>query len=281
MSLEGNKPNKYLLDVFLKYKEVNRQVPSELEVYSIQANLDDKKTNKKLIEPVMIKKGDVKMKLNFILTQVKEDPVDEKLYDQMRRQLNIISERNYDDIKLCLINLPYNKMDHFHRLSEHIIKKAADEPQFSGLYSKLCFDMAPYFIEIDSKKIYYRNVLVAKCQEFFNKYIANHQSAVKNNVVGMMKFLSDLYKNGLLTGSIVYECTEVLTNSYNNENPITYAIDGIQSLLLETLSTINKKDKSLYAIIKIKLLALESNKALGIREKILIMDVMDELKKIG
>ena len=179
----------YSIDTFVKYREANKGSHENFEKYYV-----DSLNNFKFKRSDFLDRQDIKMKLNYILTKRNVSNEDEELYKCLMKTLNKVNNNmlpknnsnssNNEEGKLkenslqatidVLTNIKYTKVEHFQKLAELMVEKALAEPTFCSLYAVLCFELSRYYIEDgNSKKIYFRHILLNICQTTFESFLNN------------------------------------------------------------------------------------------------------------
>lgn len=286
-------------DEFMKYKEVNKAVPPEVQDYikSLGTHKQTKGGPWKRAE-----------KTNNWLLQMKfNQGSDDKLYSQFRSLLNKISESNFNQLAEEIVNLQIQKKYHLERLVDLIFQKAISEEKFNEMYAKLCKELASYYIEEKEEpeeeeemsdephksrpkskvhKIYFREILINKCQQMFTQAISlekdvegdNTGSAFKykEQVVGCMSFIGQLYLQDLLINKIIYSCFTLLHAKAKLNK--AYIVDSMCTLM----STVGKKflkNSPTEAKDCFDKMEKMKNEVSNVRDKFAIMDLLDRAKK--
>lgn len=187
----------------------------------------------------------VKAHLNK-LTLEKFDPISSQIIEIANESSQ---EQNGESLKLVI---------------KLIFEKATDEPNFSAMYAQLCCKMQQqlnpdiYDEEIKGKDgqhttggILFRKYLLTRCQQEFMKgwktdEVAKLQGSVdlmseeyyiaakaKRQGLGLIRFIGELFKLGMLTERIMHECLKGMLEKEPDEEEI--------ESLFKLLSTIGKK----------------------------------------
>ena len=175
---------------------------------------------------------------------VTEDNLDEATLRSIRALLNKLSQENFDALKAEMFAMPIRSQQLLHDIVELFFEKAVDEPLFGPTYAKFCHaihkeipgeyaTMTPEGEE-KSERIgdLFRRALLTKCEiSFTNK---EHRAEVltpemkaemtpeqleeydynrlrmKRQMLGIMTFIGELYKERLLKGHIMHACLRML-----------------------------------------------------------------------
>jgi hypothetical protein len=277
----GEETNRYPIELFLRYKELNRHQVVEFDKYIRK----EQRKGKRLYESSILKKPDTKMKMNYLINKKKLFEGNEEVTDNIQNLVNKFCEKNFTELLAGIKNINYTKIEHFQKLSECIIGKAINETQYSHIYADLCSELLPYYINVTedvdkSGTIYFRRILLNQCQQMFDKYVKKEESVVKSRetAVGFAKFLGELYKKELLPSVIVSKLAEMLTSGIDSQVP--YAGDAICSLVNTIVEIVKTKDNKLYSLMKEKIENLINHKKLTMREKFIVQDIIEKIESL-
>lgn len=276
-SSDNNVPIVLTMDILMKYKSVNKDIPTELRSFANNLNF---KTRPKGFG---WRKSEPRLKNNWLLNKKFTQDEEEKLYSQYRNILNKLSESNFNELAEEFKTLQIKREEHLSKLVETIFSKAILESKFSEVYAKLSKELSSYYIEDGDKKVLFRELLISKCQEMFNHAITlppdknAEESAFKfkEQVIGFITFLGELYNQDLLANKIIHSCFLLLLTKASNSR--SYIIDSICTLMKTVYPKFsNCCPKEMEQLIS-KLEALKSS-GISIKEKFAIMDVLDIVK---
>jgi translation initiation factor 4G len=273
----------------LKYKDMNKEMHPELRDFA--SNLSYK------VKPIKIKnrsnsnwkKMNTQFKNNWLTESKFNQTDDQKLYSQIRSILNKLSGSNFNELANELIQSDIKNKNNLNTLVEIIFKKAIMETKFNDIYAKLCFELSPYHIDIDEEKVYFRELLLNKCQHTFEECISldnrddTHSDEdeediidtmkFKEHVLGCMRFIGELYNNNLITNKIIYNCFLILFSKINFNK--AHCIDSICTLM----ETVGKKFFTLVRsdgeILFKKINELKNNNKINKKDKFALMDLID------
>ena len=268
----------YTTDIFLKYKEANRKPHPNFDKY-----FDNSVGRRKMVDPQLLSKPDVQLKLNYIITKKNITNEDETLFNNIRYNLNKVNNRMLVDSNdkglrttiQALTSLSYTKVEHFQKLADMIVDKAVSEHNFCGIYATLCYELSPYYIEINqNKKIYFRHILLNTCQTTFESFLNNCEKIEKERLMGLMNLLGELYNKKLLTFKIIKACFDKLGLTLEKSNNSAY---GMAQLVMSTYESLQKETPDLCKYIKAKLNEHADNSKLHIRSKFAIQNALDKI----
>lgn len=287
----------YPIDVFVKYREVNKNSHENFEKYYVESlnNFKFKKSD-------FLDRQDIKMKLNYILTKRNVSNEDEELYRSLMKTLNKVnnnmlpekdkSKNSGDNSKLkenslqatieVLTNIKYTKVEHFQKLAELMVEKALGEPTFCSLYAVLCFELSRYYIEDgNAKKIYFRHILLNICQTTFESFLNNCENIDRTKLLGLMKFLGELYTRGLLPAVIIKGCFDRMGLIIEKVQNISEGISELVIITYQTLYSESKNNNSPVAQhIKNKLNAFIDNGKLSLKSKFALQNALEHIEVV-
>lgn len=210
----------------------------------------------------------------------KTTPLD-KFSTNVKEILNKLSNDNFNILVKEIMNLNFASKEQLQELVDSIYSKAIIEQIFGPLYAKLCLELSPCCIENEGKKIYFRELLLNKCQVMFGIYTSKSEkeeiSLNKMQVIGCIKFIGELYNIKLITDKIISFCIDSLIQKIPTHN--AFITENICTLL----TTIGKEyhvrdkitcDKYLNFIRNL----IEQNNFVNKREKFMYMDLIDSFK---
>ncbi|ARF11724.1 eukaryotic translation initiation factor 4G [Klosneuvirus KNV1] len=261
------------LDVLMSYKLNNRDMLPEIATYyaNNKHNIVKKNTQWRKIE--------TKQEENWLVAKKFNQTDDEKLYAQFRSILNKLSEGNFNELAQELTAVEIARQDHLAKLADLIFDKAIIEPKFSVMYAKLAREIAGYCVKENDKTIYFRELLINKCQSMFNECISfdptvqGKRLITKEIAVGCMTFIGELYNHELLTGKIINSCFLLLL--MRAEQNKSFVIESINTLMKVAGNMFNSKSKQEGIVIFDKVNGLIKSNKLPNKEKFALMDLMD------
>ena len=282
----------YPIDVFMKYREMNKEPIPNFEKYYVESL-----TSFKFKKQDIFDRQELKIKLNYILTKKDLSGDDENLYKLLLKILNkvnnnMLTSNNTNDTRIkenslqqtieTLTSIKYTKVEHFQKLAELMIEKALNEPTFCTVYAILCYELAQYYIEINTgttnKKIYFRHILINICQATFETFLNNCDNIERMRMTGLMKFLGELYNKGLLPSVIIRGCFDRLCVLIDKAPNLS---EGISELVILTYKTLlNEPNLSIANHIKEKLNGFIDNNKMHLKSKFAIQNALDKIAEL-
>lgn len=215
------------LEDFMKYKNIPCNSDMLPEVLSFMQHITFKTPHtRRSGRNNNWKKGES----NSVFKAKKNQSQDEKLSSEIRGILNKINTKNFDELSEEMIRLEFSKKAHLVDLVNQIFMKAVTESNFGDVYAQLCSKLIEFYLEVDTKKVYFRAILILRCQEMFEQCLHVERDfkehSIFNNkeqIFGCMAFLGELYNHDLLVNKIIFSCFVNLNNcdlktSYSVEN---------------------------------------------------------------
>lgn len=204
--MTSTSPNLLTIDEFLKYKQVNREMLPEIqEFYNLNKHKFNRVNNWRKI-------AEQKPNENWLITNRFKQNEEEKLYSQFRCILNKLSDTNFNNLAKEITTLEIEKQEHLLKLAEFIFNKAITENKFCVTYAKLSKELSGYYIKENDKMIFFRELLINKCQQMFNECVffdplsETKMQISKEMSIGCMIFIGELYNCELLTNKIINSC---------------------------------------------------------------------------
>ncbi|OQR94924.1 eukaryotic translation initiation factor [Achlya hypogyna] len=161
----------------------------------------------------------------------------EEYLQQVQAILNKLSVEKFDRLSDQLINVAVNSLDVLRGAIDMVVKKAQMEWHFSAMYAELCTKMArtdmPLVVteeeaegERNTAKLF-RTLLLTRCQKEFEvtpltslnesdtdalsaEALAEKSLLLKRATLGHIRFIGELYKQGMLSSRIMHECIQRL-----------------------------------------------------------------------
>lgn len=319
ITLDTNNYN-LTLDQFLAYKYVNPDILPELEQYIDNSGNVRSKHKSKSQWRKDSKHTSTTNPTNWILVNKLNQSEDDKLYSKFRSILNKMSDSNLNDLSAELINMNIKTKYQLEKLVEFIFVKAIAETKFSEMYAKLSKALSTYYIydtdTVDSdsdnsnpnssadetrERIYFRAMLINRCQQMFNDSInfechidkedvanSSDESVLdaqlqediinisKAEILGCMIYIGQLYNHELLTDKIVHSCFLLIFMKCPHK---AYIIDILCTFIKTVGPRFFKRcpNDALNFIKKMELIRDDEN--INIKDKFAIMDVLDIIKK--
>jgi translation initiation factor 4G len=271
-------------DVLLKYRDLNKRGHPNFEKYysdTIQNKI------RKIGGLDILDKQDIRVKLNYIITKKNVSNEDDNLYSIVRYNLNKVnnkmliegSDNGLQATINSLTSLPYSKVEHFQKLAEMVIDKAVNEQKFCPIYATLCYELSPYYIELNqNSRVYFRRVLLNTCQITFESFLNNCEKIEKEKLSGLMNILGELFNRKLLTSVIIKGCFDRLSNTLEKSNN---SADGVATLVIATYRNLLKENPEICKYFNEKLNKYVDNAKLHIRSKFAIQNALDKIQEIN
>lgn len=272
-------PNQISLEEFMKHKLYNQEMLPELVEFH--------NTNKTRLNRGNSnwRKFDQRPSENWLVANKFKQNDEEKLYSQFRSILNKLSDSNFDNLAKELTTLEIGKSEQLAKLAEFIFNKAIIESKFAITYAKLSKELAGYSVKEDDKTIFFRELLINRCQVMFND-CSSYDPGVPNKILitkeiatGCMIFIGELYNLELLTNKIINSCFLLLLMKITQNK--AYIVDCLCALMKTSGNTFSRKSNPDAKIILDKIEKIVSGKDkvdLSNRDKFALMDIID-LKK--
>jgi hypothetical protein len=278
-------PALYSVDTFLKYRDLNRVPDPKFERYFL-ADVKSQKETFKYKKMDSLDRPDVRTKLNYILSRRNVSNEDDQIYKLIMKVLNKVNNNILDPAKNETLNaaiqtltaIKYSKIEHFQKLAELIVDKSLNEPTFCSVYAVLSTSMACYYIEViagpdkQKKKVYFRHILLNICQTTFETFLNNCENVERVKLIGLMKFLGELYVRGLLPSVIIKGCFDRLSALINDVHNVG---DAIAELVIVTYNFLRdeKNDSAMY--VKAKLLSFIAENKMNLKSKFALQNAVE------
>jgi hypothetical protein len=253
---------------FIKYYKNKPKLPEPNEVSIFQ-------------KPLILKK------IDQVLNKLNSSNNDEEIYSAIRYNLNKVNNKMLlpNDDKLPVImkiltELDYSKLEHFQKMADMILDKTIQEIKFASIYAKLCFELYPYFIELENTKtntldkIYFRQVLTKSYEKLFNTYISQGEDIDKNKIMGLATFISNLYTNKMITSMKIKEYFDVMSAVVEKSPNLA---EGISCLIVPSYRTFMKEDPKVKNYFLSKTQELLQHTKLHIRGQFALQNILDKI----
>lgn len=272
------------LEEFTKYKDVNESMLPSLR--DVANNMNFKVRAKRSINGQNDAWRKEAPSNSWILQNKLKQTEDGKLESEFRGILNKLSNGNFHELAKELISLNIKTKEQLVLLVNSIFAKAITEPTFCDMYAKLSKELVSYYIEEQENchKVYFRELLINKCQMMFTESISiskdmnNNVLKTKEQVIGCITFIGELYNNELLTDKVIFSCFKILFVKVGTNKE--YVIDNLCTLIKIVGKNFNAKSKEESKMCYDKFTALKDSKDISMKDKFTIMDVLDLLKNL-
>lgn len=204
------------MDEFIKYKQYNQRMTPEVEEYY-------KKNKHKFQQP------HGKHSYRNKKPVIHGNNVD-KVTQSLTAILNKLSNDNYIKLTQDIKALGINRVEDMNKLVDSVFLKAVNEYRFNESYAKLATELGAYHICVNNQNVYFKNLMIFKCQTMFNQIIIlskNYES--KNQALGCFRFISNLFNTGFMSGKILQSCLQLVLDKIKKGDH--YLIEYISLLL--------------------------------------------------
>jgi hypothetical protein len=200
----------------------------------------------------------------------------EKLYAEINDLLNKLNKKNFNLICENIIKLNIICREHMTELVKRIMEEALRNHLFINIYAMACNMLMPYYITEVNEKVHFRDILLSKCQETFELYIKSNNELDKKDLIGIIKFIGELYNENILITSVIFMCfVSLYTNVMNKKQ---YSVEAICTLMTIVGKSFFQKDNIKANSCYLKIEELLQNGNIISKEKFMIMD-LNELKQ--
>lgn len=214
-----NKRITYTVDEMLKVRDSVSGLPKGMIDYITSLKEEAKKA------PRSWKKDNFRLRTTWIANKYRNQETNntEKVADKVRGILNKLSDTHFEKLTDELLELVVETEDELDIFVDLVFKKATGEYNFSPLYAEMCHKLSGCYIEEKSKKIFFRELLLNKCQKYFMDILKETKNkevneTIRNKSVGCMIFIGNLYIKDLLTNNIIYNCLTNLISFIEKKN---------------------------------------------------------------
>lgn len=234
-------------------------------------------TKKKIKDMDLFWERDFRPKNSWFQKNKSGQSATDEIYSEINDKLNKLNNSNFDIICKEIMNLGITCRDHMIKLVERIIEESISNHMYITLYAKMCNMMMPYYIIDLGEKIHFRDVLLSKCQETFEKYTKHNNDISRNELIGIVKFIGELYNVNVLISSVIFMCFVSLYINVMSKK--TNSVEAICSLMEIVGKMYHDKDplnaKSCYH----KIEQILQNGNIAAKDKFTIMDLIDQKDK--
>ncbi|KAJ8939180.1 hypothetical protein NQ318_017077 [Aromia moschata] len=192
-------------------------------------------------------------RLNRGETATEDDKKTEELYKRVRGILNKLTPQKFETLISQIKNLPIETAERLQGVIDLVFEKAVDEPNFSVAYALMCKELAllqvptSYSTEEKPEFVNFRKLLITRCQVEFEKQsvdesirgekikeieactdlekkkdlqfeLDEHDRRLRMKSVGNIRFIGELFKQGMLTVNIMCRCLNNLLESKDEES---------------------------------------------------------------
>ena len=273
----------YTLDIFAKYAPNYRDLPDALVPYIAKTNPDKEYRKGR----TSYKHKGQQMKKSWIIIKQIDGKEHICIKDKIMSMLNKLSNKNFDEISKQIMNINVENRQQLEEMVHVIFIKTIREKGFSEMYTRLCKILIGCYVEDNGKKYYFRELLLNHCQMMFEQSTSTTLTdthvddkeklfKLKDNILGCIRFIGELYNHGMITDKIIYSC--FVSMNVKVKSSYLYIIDSL-CLLLEIVGT--KLFSQNYSFGKrcIEMLVeIKNTPTLPSAYKFVIMDLFDKYK---
>ncbi|XP_026465657.1 eukaryotic translation initiation factor 4 gamma 3-like isoform X2 [Ctenocephalides felis] len=179
----------------------------------------------------------------------------EELYKKVRGVLNKLTPQKFETLVRQVRDLDINTTERLKGVMDLVFEKAVDEPSFSVAYAYMCKELALIQVPADQQNgqsstveyVNFRKLLLSRCQNEFEKNtvdetarevklkeieactdpekkkelqfnLEEEERKIRVKSVGNVRFIGELFKQGMLTTKIMMQCLRMLLQSIEEES---------------------------------------------------------------
>jgi hypothetical protein len=253
MSEINNNFVRYPLELFMKYKSSNTDIPDSFHEYFIPNININHKRNSCLSNP------EIRAYLNVQMSNRDTTKEDEKTYDKIQNLLNKINKNNIKETAKEIMNLKDINIKKLYKFSELIIIKAINEIAYSYLYGLLLQELLQYNINVNDEKVYIKSCIITICQDILEEitdtrqinkgftYERNYDYS-KLKLTGLVKYIGELYNYNIINENIIINIFNLLYTQIVLNNKDYY--EGLYTLVSTIINKLKKNNLSNYNYLK-------------------------------
>lgn len=214
---------------------------------------------------------------------------EERVMRDLNSILNKLTPEKFDTLVQQVVDLRIDNVELLKQVVDLVFEKALSEPAFSAVYAEFCEKLGgklPQFKEGEKSQTF-RRLILNQCQGEFEKTDSKSEkpadmsdldweeqnSAQKRRMLGTIRFIGELFVRGVLSGTIMMSCTQILLGDTNN--PVEEDTEALCNLLKTVGATLEKKQKDFVAEVIYKLTELTKSKKLSSRLRFMCQDIID------
>lgn len=265
---------------FLSYKHTNKDILPDLVDFIKVISTDPRYKKSKWSK--------AKEPNNWLTSKKFTQDETEKIQSDIKSLLNKMTCANFDTLSEQIIDLNIDKEDHLVILTKTLFDKAKIEKNFANIYAKLSKKMAQYYVETDGERIFFKDLLIKRCQEVFEVSISLKSELgtpgsdcdefnFKEEVVSFITFIGELYKNNILTDTIVNTCFSRIFMKIMLKKP--YIIDILCTLMNTVYEQLKINCPTNFGECVDMMENIMQYPTITNKEKYMIMDTLDMIKK--
>ena len=223
-------PIKYSRDFVFSLRDSCRVLPPEASIPENYSLYGSKKGGKKAkpspaekwatLPKYTLERGENSF-ANYVKTLTSEE---EKEVQQLRLQINKITERNYAKLLQKLFETHDYSGFLLEKLAWFIYDRATMHHGFSEMYAKLCVDLKFRFVETQKNEIAknFRVLILEKCEKAFYKQevvagneLIDAETKRRVKLAGNVKFIGFLFQLKFISPRVIHECFQVQLNEHS------------------------------------------------------------------
>ncbi|KAG7197148.1 hypothetical protein KM043_007233 [Ampulex compressa] len=247
-------------------------------------------------------------------SMTEEEAKTEVLYKKVRSVLNKLTPQNFSTLLEQVRSLTIDTEERLQGVINLVFEKAVDEPSFSVEYALLCKDLAQ--IQVTSSERYserqegggvsFKKLIIGRCQKEFEKNPADEVARaaklkeieectdpdkkkdlqvaleeedrrIRIKSVGNIRFIGELYKQGMLIGRIMHRCIKHLLDQNDEESLecVCKLLTTIGKDLESTGSTEHYEEMQSYFDKMQSIVARRGQSKISSRIRFMLQDVID------
>ncbi|CAH1130191.1 unnamed protein product [Ceutorhynchus assimilis] len=236
-------------------------------------------------------------------TMTEDDKRTESLYKKVRSVLNKLTPQKFDTLVNQVRQLQIDNKDRLQGVIDLVFEKAIDEPSFSLAYAMMCKEIQSMQVSIgegEKKNLAFRTLLVTRCQIEFEKQsvdesgrdtkfqemeactdaekkkellfeLEESERRLRMRSVGCIRFIGELFKQQMLTASIMRRCLQTLLDNKDEES-----LECLCKLLTTVGKELESKNVELVTIFdEMKRITDGKRQKVSSRIRFMLQDVID------
>lgn len=223
-------PIKYTRDFVFSLRDSCRVLPPEASIPENYSLYGSKKGGKKpkpspaekwaTLPKYTLERGENSF-ANYVKNLTSEQ---EKEVQQLRLQINKITERNYSKLLQKLFETHDYSGFLLEKLAWFIYDRATMHHSFSEMYAKLCVDLKSRFVETQKNEIakVFRVLILEKCEKAFYRQevvegneLIDAETKRRVKLAGNVKFIGFLFQLKFISPRVIHECFQVQLNEHS------------------------------------------------------------------
>ncbi|XP_066598673.1 eukaryotic translation initiation factor 4 gamma 3-like isoform X2 [Prorops nasuta] len=242
-----------------------------------------------------------------------EEAKTEALYKKFRSVLNKLTPQKFNTLIEQVRALTIDTHERLQGVINLVFEKAVDEPNFSLTYALMCKELGTMGTQngpesSEDTSVSFKKLIITRCQREFEKNpiddvwrsaklkeikespdpdkkkelqasFEEEERRIRVKSVGNIRFIGELYKQGMLTAKIMHQCIQILLDQSDEDN-----LECLCKLLttigkgLEIKNSLNEEMEALWRGYFIKMQEIVSQKGqkkISSRIRFMLQDVID------